>query len=1300
MAHLPHLSQPPALDLTGNLAENWKRFKQRYTLYNIASELTEKDDKTQTSTLLHIIGEAALDIYNTFIFESEDDSMKQDVVLKKFEEYCMPKRNITFERHRFFTRDQQPGETIDQYATELRTRSKSCEFGELKDSLIRDRIICGIPEDSLRERLLRGDNLTLEKVMQLCRAAETTKLQAKELAPSGKPVVDAVRAKDRRSNGKGNFSKKSPHASNKGNKTCYRCAQTHEYGACPAHGKTCTKCGKINHFAKACKGAQSSPYRQKNVHNVTETPEDMEEFFVDVIDGDSGNDEWKLQLHTHGIKVNYKLDTGAQANLLPEKLFQQMKPQPKLHAAKVKATGYSGVDIPITGKCMVKVQHKSKNYFIAFLVTPGNHQPLLGLQACEKMNLIKRVLNITKTPLEVEDFADVFTGLGCLPGTHHITTSEDAIPVQHACRKVPFPLQGKLKEELDKMEQMQVITKIDQPTDWVSSLCVVDKKNGKLRVCLDPRDLNRAIKRQHYKLPSRAEITAHFAGAKFFSKLDASSGFWQIKLDDASSELCTFITPFGRYRFLRLPFGISSAPEVYHKIIHDLFSEVPGVNTMMDDIIVWGSTREEHDQNLRQVLEIAERNNLKLNREKCEFGVRKLTFIGDVISDQGVLPDPKKVSAILNMQKPQNKNDVQRFMGMINYMGKFIPDLSTKSAPLRSLLDQKNQWMWLEAQEKAWQELKVILTTAPVLRFYDPKKPIKLSADASKNGLGAVLLQQYDNEWAPVAYASRAMTAAETRYAQIEKELLAITYACERFHQYIYGQQIEVETDHKPLIPLFTKPLCDCPLRVQRMLIRVQRYDLKVSYTPGKYMYTADTLSRAVDPHADKDSSKEDDIQAYVNTILTNMPVSSNRKKEIALETKRDETLKTLSTIINEGWPDVKSKCPVAISDYWNARDELSQADDMLFKGTKIIIPTSMRRNMLEKIHEGHLGIEKCKRRAREVMYWPRINQDVADMVKNCNSCQTYQPKQTAETLQPHPTPDRPWQKVGADLFTLNSKNYIVIVDYFSQFVEICTLTSTTSGTVINNLKSVFSRQGTPHEMFTDNGPQFSSAEFKRFSADWDFTHTTSSPHYPQSNGLVENAVKIVKNMIRKTVNSGQDIYRALQIYRSTPLECGKSPAELLYNRRIRSNLPMVDSLLGFKHLDSKAFKQRKDAQKEKQKGGSRDLPLLQVGDTVRLLDTTKNMWSQGGVVTAALPNRSYQVDTGNGTRRRNRRHLRVASQPPQQCDFIEPSSKEQDFETTMTATAVEPNNNDITQPTATMTRSGRVVKPPIRLDL
>jgi hypothetical protein len=184
------------------------------------------------------------------------------------------------------------------------------------------------------------------------------------------------------------------------------------------------------------------------------------------------------------------------------------------------------------------------------------------------------------------------------------------------------------------------------------------KKNSDLRICLEPRDLNKPIKSENYKLPTREEIMSQFAGAKWFSKLDTSSGFWQMKLDDASSRLCTFNTPEGRYRFLRLSYRILSVPEVYHKTIHMIFEHIPGVETMMDDIIVWGSTKEEHAARVRQVLDRTRKVNLKLNKDKCEFGVKTLTFVGDVLSEDGVKPDLRKTSAINNMERPKNKHDV------------------------------------------------------------------------------------------------------------------------------------------------------------------------------------------------------------------------------------------------------------------------------------------------------------------------------------------------------------------------------------------------------------------------------------------------------------------------------------------------------------------------------------------------------------------------------------------------------------------------------------------------------------------
>ena len=1320
---MANLTQPSPLDLKGNVAENWKKFKQKFTLYNVASGMSKQDDKSQTSMLLHVIGDAALDLYNTFVF-AEGESMKLDKVLDKFEEYCMPKRNLTYERHRFFMRAQLPNESIDEYATELRSRAQSCEFSSLKDSLIMDRIICGILDDGLRERLLRQENLTLDKTLVVCRAAEQTRAQAQALSSGENASNFPVDTLSRQKNFPGARSKQTSHTkqqtqtnrskqskeSNQSNpqyrtsndKTCGRCGNKHGKENCPAKGRTCKKCGRQNHFAKCCRT------RLDKFKDLQHLEVDSEGYQVMCMNTQGSKDEWVAEMKLNHHPVKLKLDTGAQANVISESSFQKLRPRPKLQKARVKLTGYYEVPIPVKGRCFVQVEYNGRKHNTSFLVVPGNRQSLLGLRTCEDMNLVKRVLNVDiKTESKigqgiVQDYQDVFVGLGCLPGKHHITVSDNVRPVQHACRKVPFPLQNKLKAELDKMERDEVITPVDEPTDWVSSLVVVMKKNGQLRVCLDPRDLNRAIKREHYQLPSRAEITAQFAGAKYFSKLDASSGFWQIQLDDESSKLCTFITPYGRYKFLRLPFGICSAPEVYHKIVHQMFQHIPGVNTMMDDVIVWGSTQKEHDDRLKQVLSTARQHNLKLNKDKCEFSVKKLTFIGDVISDQGVSPDPKKVSAILNMERPTCRQDVQRFMGMINYQAKFIPDLSTKTAPLRSLLDKKNVWTWDHAQEEAWNHLKQCLTQEPVLHFYDCKKTTKLSADASKNGLGAVLLQQHDDNWVPIAYASRSMTDAETRYAQIEKELLAITFACERFHQYIYGQQVQVETDHKPLIPLFVKSLNDCPLRIQRLLIRVQRYDLKVSYTPGKYMYTADTLSRAVDPQADMTSQTEEDVKVYVDVIVNTMPISSTGRKDLIEETKKDDQLQKLIAMIESGWPESKRQCPVEIAEYWNVRSELSEADGIIFKGTKIVVPNAMRKVVLGKIHEGHLGIEKCKKRAREVIYWPRINVDITEMVQNCTSCLLYKPQQQAESLQPHAVPNRPWEKVAADLFTLNNRDYLVIVDYFSQFIEVCSLTSTSSKAVINHMKAIFARHGTPCELMSDNGPQFASQEFKSFAKEWDFLHTTSSPHYPQSNGLAENAVKIVKNLMRKTQHSRQDFYRALQVYRSSPLECGKSPAELLYNRRLRSNLPMVDSLLDSQQIDTKSVRGRKEEAKVKQKQRydrhAQDLSKLKPGDHVILQDMNTNTWSKRGIVKSVLPNRSYQIEMESGEiRRRNRRHIRL--NPSQQRL---PTQDDYELDDNADETPAEqPPDGSVTSSTrARTTRSGREVKPPNRLDL
>ena len=314
-----------------------------------------------------------------------------------------------------------------------------------------------------------------------------------------------------------------------------------------------------------------------------------------------------------------------------------------------------------------------------------------------------------------------------------------------------------------------------------------------------------------------------------------------MKLDEASSKLCTFFTPFGRYRFTRLPSGIKSAPEVLQNHMPELFADVEGVKVIVDDILVWGKDDEEHDARLEQVLRRAREVNLKFNAKKCKIKQEEVPYVGHVLSKDGLKADPEKIRAVKEMKPPENAKELKTFLGFKQYLGKFMPNMATESAPLRELLEKNVAWHWDHLREESSQKLKQMASSTPVLGYYDLSRPLCLSIDASSKGLGAVLLRDEK----PLAYASRALTPTQQRYAQIEKKTLAIVYGVQKFHQYIYGRTTDVETDYKPLQYILNKPLREAPLRLQKMMLILQLYDLKVKYVPGSERYVADALSRA-----------------------------------------------------------------------------------------------------------------------------------------------------------------------------------------------------------------------------------------------------------------------------------------------------------------------------------------------------------------------------------------------------------------------------------------------------------------------
>ena len=556
------------------------------------------------------------------------------------------------------------------------------------------------------------------------------------------------------------------------------------------------------------------------------------------------------------------------------------------------------------------------------------------------------------------EYDDVFTGLGLVEGEYHIELSTDAKPTIHPPRKVPLSLMPKLQETLEKLTKQGVVSKLDRATDWVNSLVIVEKKDGSLRLCLDPKDLNKAIKRENCKAPTAETISSKLSGMKVFTVIDMSNCYWHKKLDEESSYLCTFNTPFGRYKFNRMPFGVCSASDVAQKIVDDNFSDIPGMLAVHDDIIVAGADGE--GTALKLVLDRAKERNIKFNRTKIQLRIDKVKYLGSIVSGEGFRPDPDKIKAIVDMLQPQNKQDLQLLQGMVNYLSQYIPNMSEIMAPLRSLLKKQAQWSWYGEHDRSLAKIKEAVTSSPVLRFFDVNKPATIQADASQNSMGGCLLQ----EGHPVIYASRSLTSAEENYAQIEKELLPIVCTCERFHQFVYGRKVTVQSDHKPLEAIMTKPLSQAPPRIQRLLIRLQKYQPTVQYVPGKYMFIADTLSRAYLTGSNEQQDISEDIEVMVHSFVARMPATPEKIAELKEETAKDESLQALRKQIIHGWSDQKQAVHPSIAPYWNVRHELSEAEGLLFNEQRVIIPRASRKNILMLIHESHLGVKKCKSRA------------------------------------------------------------------------------------------------------------------------------------------------------------------------------------------------------------------------------------------------------------------------------------------------------------------------------------------------
>ncbi|XP_045182664.2 uncharacterized protein K02A2.6-like [Mercenaria mercenaria] len=681
-------SQTPKMNWeTKDLPSAFKAFKT-HAEFMFGGPLKKKSEAEKCNYLMLWSGDHGRQLYSTWKI-SDEEKNSLDTYFNNFEQYCQPKSNRIYARYRFRSRTQQEGEMFEQYVTDLKVLLRDCGYPvEMNEDLVRDQIVFGIRSQKIREKLINeGSDLTLQKTLDIARTVEMSQVQCQSMT---KQDIGAVKLKTKAQQPKPFWRKKeaassNPHVRNpKGNqshqmsKQCGNCGRkSHAKGTvCPAYGQICLSCRKPNHFAKVCRSKRNISELQ-----VSGLLPDLENnFIVDTISLDQTQNQAFITIEV-GPKykdVEFKLDTGSHVNIIPRSIWNCLGIHDPLRPTDRKLTAYDGTYLKVDGQANLKVRHKDTAVVSLeeFYVVNTSSTPLLGLKTCISMNLIMINVDNLDMALNKEDvlsrYPDIFQGIGQLPGECEIHLKQDAIPVIHPPRRVPVAVHDKLKAELQMMLEKRVIQKVSEPTEWVNSLVTVEKGNGKLRICLDPKDLNNAIKRPHYPSKTLDEILPDLAGSSVFSKLDARSGYWSIKLTEKSFYLTTFNSPFGRFRFLRLPFGLLCSQDMFQQKMDECLEGLQGIKTIVDDIVVFGKDRAEHDRNFDRLMTRCSEKGIRLNPEKMEIGKSQISFFGHLLTSDGLKMDPSKVRAIKEMPPPTCKSELETVLGMVTHFTEIL----------------------------------------------------------------------------------------------------------------------------------------------------------------------------------------------------------------------------------------------------------------------------------------------------------------------------------------------------------------------------------------------------------------------------------------------------------------------------------------------------------------------------------------------------------------------------------------------------------------------------------------------------
>lgn len=1234
-------------------AQNWEIWLEGIEREFRFFQITENEDKVDA---LLIYGGEELARMNRCLEDPAEGNCYQKLK-SKLNSYYLPAKNKQHARYKFLKLRPEANESVARYTARLREKAGDCEF-EDQDERILEHLIQTLDNDQLIQKAL-SKRWNLGQFLTNATQFEDIKTQVKDMRGLENKVA-LVKFK-----------------------SCDYCGKEHAERNCPAYGKECNKCHKLNHFAKVCKQtlsqnkklhtpkyannfsrgrgqyrgrggsrrrysendaremqhpASSQNYTERQFSGYSRHPRGYSSRYargrgryqggrqqVNKIQGDSSDSDEFFSNSTHHLREVKKLssktdneknvrmklndvymhmeaDSGADVNVMDEKQFlKYMQLQEEINKDNSVILRQSNVklrtlqnELKVKGQFDAMLANRTQETKTQFIVIEGkiDSNPLIGRETLIRLGMLKidpegrlneqNIKNVEKQDAVQEmlcKYENVFKGIGKIRDVKNNKdifgkfNMIDTEPVTQKPRHVAYYLQQPLKKWLEEAVEEEIFEHIPEgeAVTWCSPLVVQPKPRFKkvdrdklephmIRASVDLRVVNKFMQRSRITVsPILEDFTYTFNNCKVFSKLDMTKGYHQLMMDEESRNICTFSTPWGNMRPKRLIFGAKASQDIFDEKIYRIFNDIPRCLNQRDDILIGGENVEDHNATLEKVLKRAQDYGITFRKEKCEFAVTEIEFYGYKFTDKGLKITEEKVKAVKNAAKPESKDAIKSFLGMVGYLSKFIPNYAAITAPLRRVTHKDTKFVWRKEQQQAFEKLKDSITSQDTMQYFNPRLAITVRTEASFNeGLSAGLFQAGK----PVHYISRTMTDTEKRYSQTEKDALAIKWAKNRFSMYLMGApKFKIVTAHKPLIPMFNKPMSKLPPRIEKWVMDMQDVEYEVIYEPGKdEQDPLDYLSRHPLPETGSDSTEK----VIKQIILAEHAIVM---ADIIKATKEDEVLQTIiEKMLTHKWEDIRRDPELA--PYYHVRDELYQLDGMVMRLNKIVLPSKLQAKALKAAHSlGHLGITKTKNMLRNKYWFPRLNTQVERMIRKCFECQVVGRKNTREPVKMTEIPKTTWHTVAADFGGPYPDGHynLVVIDKRSRYPAVETVYSTAFKPTKRALKTIFSTYGIPRRIETDNGPPFNSSEFKQFAQEEGFEHHLVTPHHAQANGTAESFMK----MLNKTEQIANLSYRdrAIEIqnmlmgYRATPHPShGKCPYDFMVTRGfVRTKLDKAD---------------------------------------------------------------------------------------------------------------------------------------------